>query len=35
VGKRLVTKLLNAGKFVLSQREPAPISCDIDIAFNE
>lgn len=34
VGKRLVTKLFNAGKFVLSQTgEPGPITSDIDIAF--
>ena len=34
VGKRLVTKLLNAGKFVLSQTGvPAPISSELDIAF--
>src|SRR5207237_7154443 len=31
---RLVTKLLNAGKFVLSQTgASAPISCELDIAF--
>ncbi len=34
VGKRLVTKIYNAGKFVLSQQGPrSPISCQIDRAF--
>jgi valyl-tRNA synthetase len=34
VGKRLVTKLYNAGKFVLSQTsEVSPIECEIDRAF--
>ncbi|MDH5672158.1 MAG: valine--tRNA ligase [Myxococcales bacterium] len=34
VGKRLVTKLFNAGKFVLSQQaERAPIRCELDRAF--
>jgi valyl-tRNA synthetase len=34
VGKRLVTKLFNAGKFVLSQEgEVHPISCELDLAF--
>ncbi|HJL19926.1 MAG TPA: valine--tRNA ligase [Sandaracinaceae bacterium LLY-WYZ-13_1] len=34
IGKRLVTKLYNAGKFVLSQQAPrAPISNELDRAF--
>jgi len=34
IGKRLVTKLFNAGKFVLSQTgEKHPISCELDRAF--
>jgi valyl-tRNA synthetase len=34
VGKRLVTKIFNAGKFVLSQTgEVQPISCELDRAF--
>jgi valyl-tRNA synthetase len=34
IGKRLVTKLFNAGKFVLSQdAEVHPISCELDRAF--
>jgi valyl-tRNA synthetase len=34
VGKRLVTKLFNAGKFVLSQTgEDAPITRELDLAF--
>ncbi len=34
VGKRLVTKLFNAGKFVLGQEaEPHPITCELDRAF--
>jgi valyl-tRNA synthetase len=34
VGKRLVTKLFNAGKFVLSQEgETHAISCELDLAF--
>src|SRR5262249_8276151 len=34
VGKRLVTKLFNAGKFVLSQEgEAAPITAELDRAF--
>ena len=34
IGKRLVTKLFNAGKFVLSQEgEVHPISCELDLAF--
>ncbi len=34
VGKRLVTKLFNASKFVLSQvGEPGPITSDLDLAF--
>jgi valyl-tRNA synthetase len=34
IGKRLVTKLFNAGKFVLSQTgEQQPISCELDRAF--
>jgi valyl-tRNA synthetase len=34
IGKRLVTKLYNAGKFVLSQTgEVHPISCELDRAF--
>ncbi len=34
IGKRLVTKLFNAGKFVLSQTgERHPISCELDRAF--
>ncbi len=34
IGKRLVTKLYNAAKFVLSQQgEPGPITCELDRAF--
>jgi len=34
IGKRLVTKLFNAGKFVLAQTaEPGPITCELDRAF--
>jgi valyl-tRNA synthetase len=34
VGRRLVVKLYNAGKYVLSQEgEPAPITCALDLAF--
>jgi valyl-tRNA synthetase len=34
IGKRLVTKLFNAGKFVLSQEaEVHPIRCELDLAF--
>ncbi len=34
IGKRLVTKLFNAGKFVLSQEaEVHPIACELDLAF--
>jgi valyl-tRNA synthetase len=34
IGKRLVTKLFNAGKFVLSQEgEAQPLSCELDLAF--
>jgi valyl-tRNA synthetase len=34
VGKRLATKLYNAGKFVLAQRgEPRAITCDLDRSF--
>jgi valyl-tRNA synthetase len=34
IGKRLVTKIFNAGKFVLSQRaEPGPITHELDRAF--
>jgi valyl-tRNA synthetase len=34
VGRRLVTKLFNAGKFVLAQTaEPGPITCELDKAF--
>lgn len=36
VGKRLVTKLYNAGKFVLSQKgNKAPVTCELDLAFIE
>jgi len=35
IGKRLVTKLYNAGKFVLSQEaEEHPIACELDLAFS-
>jgi valyl-tRNA synthetase len=34
IGKRLVTKLFNAGKFVLAQQGPvAPVSAELDLAF--
>ncbi len=34
IGKRLVTKIFNAGKFVLGQQGPlAPISSELDLAF--
>src|SRR2546428_2877062 len=34
IGKRLVTKLFNAGKFVLSQPgEPGPVTAELDRAF--
>jgi valyl-tRNA synthetase len=34
VGKRLVTKLFNAGKFVLAQdAELRPLACELDLAF--
>ncbi len=34
IGKRLVTKLFNAGKFVLAQQGPvAPVASELDLAF--
>lgn len=34
IGKRLVTKIYNAGKFVLSQEaERHPVACELDLAF--
>ena len=36
VGKRLVTKIFNAGKFVLSQSaDPHPITSELDLAFQQ